>query len=177
MSVIERANQFFADRFPRWQLYFLALRYIFIFFDIVLLAALIFVARKGLRFRPHVHPSHTRRKRIFTLADELLRRRWNAIVEGVKRGTPEAWKNAVIDADKLVDDALQGLGLPGAHTADRLSQIRPGELASLDRVLRAHRLRNNLVHTPGFAVTPDEAKKALLDFQAFLKEVNVIARK
>lgn len=177
MGILERANQFFSERTDRWLLYFVAFRYIFIFLDIVVLTALIVVARKAVRFRPRVHPEHTHRKRALTLADESMRRRWNAIVEAVKRGTPAAWKNAVIDADKLVDDALQGMGLPGAHTADRLSKIHPGELASLDRVLRAHRLRNNLVHTPGFEITPDEAKKALLDFQAFLREIKVIPAK
>lgn len=37
-----------------------------------------------------------------------------------------------------------------------------------------HRMRNDLVHTPGFVLSLEDAKMALEGYEAFLKELEVI---
>jgi hypothetical protein len=64
--------------------------------------------------------------------------------------------------------------IPGEHLADRLSNLDQDDIKSMNRVWRAHRLRNDLVHTPGFAVSPSDAQQAMDDYEAFLKEMEVI---
>lgn len=157
-----------------WLALFRFVRVMFIVLDVALFVLFAVVVKKGLRFRPHIHPGKAPPSRVLTLRDALVRERWNAIVEKARAGGADAMKIALIEADKLVDDLLKQMGLQGEHMADRLSQIAPEELRSLDRLERAHRLRNTVVHTPGFMVTAQEAEQALLDYQAFLKEVKTL---
>lgn len=142
--------------------------------DAILILVFIGVFFASLKYRPKLRPSHTPVRRIFTIRDAIVMERWQSITAKAKGGTPDANKVAIIDADKLVDDILKQLGLQGEHMADRLEKLSSDEVRSLDRIWRAHRLRNNLVHTPGFQLTLSEAKKALEDYEAFLKEVKVL---
>jgi hypothetical protein len=41
----------------------------------------------------------------------------------------------------------------------------------IDKVFDAHRLRNELAHTPGYSMTSVQAEKALFAFRDFLKEL------
>ena len=83
-------------------------------------------------------------------------------------------KLAIIDADGLVDDVLKQMGLPGEHFADRLARLTPEELKTFDKVWTAHRVRNDLVHTPGFALGLDEARRVMKSYEAFLIEIKAI---
>jgi hypothetical protein len=149
-------------------------RALFLMLDVVLFVGLVFAISKGLPFRPKLAPHTTSVKRTFTLRDALAKERWEDIAKRAAAGSPDLMKLAIIEADKLVDDTLKRLGLQGEHMADRLQQVRPEEIRSLNALWAAHRLRNELVHTPGFSASPEEFKKALAGYEAFLREVKVL---
>lgn len=149
---------------------------IFITLDLVLLWLFVFSFMRALPFRPKLKPGGGggEHEKILTLEDELLVERWNAVKEKFEAEVPDVWKLAVIEADKLVDDALKKLGLEGEHMADRLEQLSKEEVKSLPRLWKAHRMRNNMVHTPGFTITKSEAKEIEGDYEAFLKEIKLL---
>lgn len=151
-----------------------SMRAFFFFLDLVLAVAFLATFIVSLKYRPHLRPSYGHAKKTLTLRDELMKERWAAIVKKASEGAPDALKISVIDGDKLADDVLKQLGLAGEHMADRLEKLSSQELKSLDRLWRAHRLRNNLVHTPGFQISISEARKAIEDYESFLKEVKVL---
>ena len=99
---------------------------------------------------------------------------WEKVVKKFVSGTPEGITLAVIEADKIVDDALKNLGLDGEHMADRLGQLSEEEVKGLDALWRAHRLRNNLVHSPDFKVSIEDAERALDAFENFLKQIKAL---
>lgn len=157
-----------------WQQAYEIARGVFIFLDAVLLGVFIFSFLRAVPFRPRIHPEHGKPKKIYTLEDAALRAQWEEVTRKVRSGSGDALKLAVVEADKVVDDALKQLGFEGDHMADRLEDLSEGEVHTLPRVWRAHRLRNNLVHTPGFQVSPSEAKGAIADYEAFLKEIKLL---
>jgi hypothetical protein len=154
-------------------LYYIAV-VIFVVLDIMLFVGFVYAFRKSWALRPPTNPFRRHAKKIFTLEDELFLERWMEITKKVASGVPDSIRLALIDADKLTDDVLKQFGLEGEHMADRLEQIHPDELRSLERLWRAHRIRNELVHTPGFYLSPEAARNTLDDFEAFLKEVKVL---
>ena len=101
----------------------------------------------------------------------VILKHWANIVRRANTGTPENLRLAVLEADALVDYFLRYAGYQGEHMADRLSQILPGEVKSLERLWASHRLRNDLAHTPGYRISGAEAKEALIAFRDFLKEL------
>ena len=58
--------------------------------------------------------------------------------------------------------------------AERLRRINPHQLTSLDELWEAHKIRNDIVHTPGYIVTPELAKKVLRNYERVLKELEAI---
>src|SRR3989344_1992025 len=151
-----------------------AIRAIIVFLDLILLIWFIAVFIVSLKYRPRLRPSRGAIKKTFTLRDAVLKERWQNVRRKAAIGSPDALKVAIIDADKIVDDSLKQLGLGGEHMADRLEKIMPHEIRSLSRLWRAHRVRNNLVHTPDFIIKAAEARKTLEDYEAFLKEVKLL---
>ena len=149
-------------------------RVVLILVDAMLLFGTVYAFFKGLAYRPHLDVNATPLKRVLTLRSVAFQERWRSILEKFQGASPESIRLAVIDADSLVDDALKQMGIPGDHMADRLSQFSPEEISSLNSVWRAHRYRNEIVHTPGFAVSPEDAQEALGQYEAFLKELNVL---
>ena len=157
-----------------WIRYFYFLKWFFIGYDLLILGGIAYSIYQFLPFRPKLHPHVESERRVINLAETVMRERWDKVAKKFALGTPEAITLAVIEADKIVDDALKSLGLEGEHMADRLEQLSSDEVKSLDAVWRAHRLRNNLVHSPDFKASPEESEKALDSFERFLKEVKAL---
>jgi hypothetical protein len=104
-------------------------------------------------------------------SNPVILKHWTEIVQRANTGTPENLRWAVLEADSLVDLALKELRLPGDTMADRLANFRSEQIKSLDKLWDAHRLRNELAHTPGFKLSTKQAERALIAFRDFLKEI------
>jgi len=143
--------------------------------SVALIGGIIYTIREGWEFRPHFSTDTTPpKKKTMTLRDEVFRGRWEKILGRANMESLESMKLAVIDGDKMVDDVLKRLGLQGQHMADRLDQLSDDDYFTLTGLWRAHRLRNNIVHTPGFEVSTHELWRAVEDYKAFLEELQVI---
>jgi hypothetical protein len=104
----------------------------------------------------------------------VLRDRWNTILSHLDSVRESDWKHAVMEADKLVDDSLARAGFGGATFGDRLSNIKPGTLLSLDGVWWAHKIRNRLAHEIDYFLRYTEARQAVGYYEAALAELQLI---
>ncbi len=141
---------------------------------ILLLWGTIYAMWRGWPYRAKFRLESTGAKKVLTLRDAMLKERWELIIRKFSLGTPESMRLAVIEADALVDLVLKGMEIQGEHLADRLSNLEAEDMESMSRIWRAHRMRNDLVHTPGFTLAAQDAKMALDDYEAFLKELEVL---
>ena len=158
-----------------WTQAYEIVRGIFIFLDGVLLIVFLFSFVKAWPFRPKIRPEHGEYKKTYTLEDAALKERWASVIKKTATDSPDSLKLAIIEADKVVDDALKQLGLEGEHMADRLEQLSGDEVRTLSHLWRAHRVRNNLVHTPGFELSKEHAMMVIKDYELFLKEIKLLA--
>lgn len=149
-------------------------RIIFVILDIALLWVFLYSMREGLKYRPPMKPEGKRKKQILTLRNVVIEDRWRLIVKKFDTASPDTMRIAIIEADALADEVLKQMGMPGEHMADRLENLSSEDLPSLDRLWRAHKIRNNLVHSPGFEISGNEAQRTIEDYTAFLKEVGII---
>lgn len=176
MEIIQ-ALQNLSERFLDipWRRIFFALRYIFIVLDVILVALFIYVFFKALKFRPPlVFNPAARAKKKKPLKDEKLIKRWQEILRKAESAPPQSLTLGVIEADGLVDDVLKKMNLPGEHMADRLERLAARDLKSINKLWQAHRIRNDLVHTPGFVLNVADAKRVLTDYESFLKEIGIL---
>lgn len=142
--------------------------------DAALVGGIIYVLRKSWPLRPSFSAGKEGGRRILTARDAMFVKKWREIEAKAAGELPEASKLAIIEADKFVDDILKKIGLPGEHMADRLDNLPAAEMRSIEKFWYAHRLRNNIVHTPGFEVSPQEARKAMEGYRAFLEELGIL---
>src|SRR3989344_1898339 len=100
---------------------------------------------------------------------------WQEIKNFAESVRDSEWKLAVIEADKVVDDALKAKGLPGDSMGERLMMIKPNELLSLQDLWDAHKLRNLIVHDTSYNVTHEQATAAVDSFGRTLRELGFIS--
>ena len=95
---------------------------------------------------------------------------WYDITELAK--DPKTSPMSIINADKLLDEALKCLGFSGNTMAERLISAKR-QIKSKDQVWSAHKLRNKLVHETSKNASKSEIKIALSGYHKAFKELGV----
>ncbi len=106
------------------------------------------------------------------ISKPLVIEKWQAI-EMSSRSGAAGLKQAINDADKLLDYVLKGIGMPGETLADRLRRAE-SRLSDKNSVWRAHKLRNSLAHDVGFDLVSSQAREALADFRRALVDLGAL---
>jgi hypothetical protein len=112
--------------------------------------------------------SRLARRRPSKLDTKYFQNQWMELLARVK--TPEGMMLAVIDADKLLDEALKKHHLKGKTMGERLVSAQR-LLSDNDAVWYAHKLRNRLVHEPNVRLKKKEARNALAGFRQGLRDL------
>lgn len=83
-------------------------------------------------------------------------------------------KFAIIAADSLMDKILGMAGYEGENLGDRLKNIEPSDLDSLNDLWEAHKIRNRIAHEAGYKISKEDAEKALSNFEKALRELEFV---
>lgn len=102
---------------------------------------------------------------------EKYRLRWLQIEQKLSRDETLTHQMSVLDADKLLDQALKDKGTQGTTMGDRMKQIN---WSNADAVWSAHKLRNRIAHESDVKVDYDTARRALTGFKQGLKDIGAI---
>lgn len=82
---------------------------------------------------------------------------------------------AVMQADILLDRALQFYRIPGTTLGERLKAATPRlSQPVLDAAWRAHKVRNRLAHELHANITEREAQQTMNDFRTVLKNLELL---
>lgn len=103
-----------------------------------------------------------------------LNARWDEIERHINSTREAEWKFAVIEADKLVDELLKSSGFLGDTMGERLMNIQPGQLTTLQGLWEAHKIRNRLVHDVNYFLRYTEAKRAVSLYEKTLRELQAL---
>lgn len=126
------------------------------------LAVLFFASRYGKRFGVHRQ----------VLNQDYFFDKWFALLAKVKN-SDDGMILAVIDADKLLDEALKRRHFRGKTMGERLVSAQRS-INDNDAVWYAHKLRNRLVHEPDVRLKKSEAQTALAGFKKGLQDLGAL---
>lgn len=104
---------------------------------------------------------------------EKYRSRWMSIETRLKRDDENSHIVCVLDADKLLDQALRERGLVGKTMAERMKQCQ-GKWTNGNGVWAAHKLRNRLAHEADARIDYERARQALIAYKQGLKDIGAI---
>lgn len=96
-----------------------------------------------------------------------------AIEQQLKPNEPSSYHLSVLNADKLVDQALRERGIKGETMGERMKNAVT-MFSDRNGIWTAHKLRNVIAHEPEARVTYEEAKCALGNFRKALKDLGAI---
>lgn len=104
---------------------------------------------------------------------EKYRMKWLAIEKRLDRNNTASLPMVILDADKLLDQALKERGIKGETMGERMKTVKD-TWSNANGVWGAHKLRNQIAHEADVAVSYDDARRALGAFKQALKDVGAI---
>ena len=104
---------------------------------------------------------------------EQYRIKYLEIENSLKREDVSSYSMSVLNADKLLHQAMRDLGISGVTMGDRL-KAAANRFSDLNKLWSAHKLRNNIAHEVGFKLTYDDARYAVASFKRALKDLGAI---
>ncbi len=128
-------------------------------FGVVVFAVLIFLSRSVYRRLP---------KRMKQLRNQ---QKWSELQKFCKK--PETWPDAVIAADKLLDDILKRRRFKGKSMGERIVSAQR-TLSDNDAVWFAHNLAKKTKEDDAPQLKEGDVKKALLGFRQALRDLGAL---
>jgi len=99
---------------------------------------------------------------------------WEKVLSYAKRGDEDGLRLAIIEADKILDEALSVAGINGLDTGDRLKKLTKDQFPEIDGVWQVHKLRNRLTHQADFHLPKELAREALKIYERALRSLKVL---
>lgn len=116
---------------------------------------------------------HEKAREMRTAAVQPQPTRFEHITELMRSENQNDWRQAIIEADILLDETLLAQGYLGATLADKLEQA--GEhIAAIQDAWDAHRVRNEIAHQGSqYDLTERIARGAIARYEAVFRELGV----
>lgn len=113
-------------------------------------------------------------RREFAPQDRVqLLKRWKTVEELLRRPDESSYKLAVLEADKLLDHALQSAHFGGENFRERITAAS-AQYPALRNAWPAHRIRNQLVHEPSYRLNRGQASRAVSQFKDALRKLGAL---
>jgi hypothetical protein len=112
-------------------------------------------------------------KRGGVLDVDKYRVRWLSIEQSLDKANEASCHMAILNADKLVDQAMKDKGVSGNTMGERL-KAASSSFTNRNDIWEAHKLRNKIAHEPDFRVGYDRSRRALAGFKRALKDLGAI---
>ena len=101
---------------------------------------------------------------------KTVQNRWSIVQTMTSQGG-NGLRQAIMEADKLLDYVLQGKGYRGDTMAERMRSANR-EFSRRNDVWAAHKLRNALVHEVDFDLVPSQVKQSIKAYERAIKDLD-----
>lgn len=103
--------------------------------------------------------------------DRAMAHRWDSATKHINSDNPNDWKQAIIEADIMLDFLLDKLGYRGESIGEKLKRVSTGDMQSLNDAWEAHKVRNQIAHEgSSFNLTHHDAKNVISKYRKVFEE-------
>jgi len=104
-----------------------------------------------------------------------VNKRWQHIESLAEGASASEWREAIIEADIMLDDALAQHGYVGDGVGEKLRAVEPSEFNTLQDAWEAHKVRNQIAHEgSAFNLSEALAQRTIARYAAVFRELKVI---
>ncbi len=101
--------------------------------------------------------------------------RWEHIKELSDDTSASAWREAIIEADILLDETLTRAGYSGDSVSEKLKSADRINFSSLQDAWEAHKVRNQIAHEgSAFDLTESLARRTIARYESVFREFKII---
>jgi len=105
------------------------------------------------------------------LDDITDRSRWRHVQELINSGHESDWRQAIIEADIMLDEILMEQGYVGDTVSDKLKQVNPSRFGTLQDAWTAHKVRNDIAHQGSqYQLTEHTAHRTIAHYENVFRE-------
>lgn len=97
--------------------------------------------------------------------------RWGHIMQLIESGQESDWRQAIIEADIMLDELLDRLGYQGESLGEKLRAVNPAHFHTLNNAWEAHRVRNEIAHKgSSYQLSEHLAHRTIANYEAVFRE-------
>ena len=101
--------------------------------------------------------------------------RWREVVEHVNSESENDWRQAILEADVMLDDAITRKGYAGEGLGEKMKQVQRSDINSIDDAWEAHKMRNRVAHEgSSLELTQREARRIINLYERVFRELGYI---
>lgn len=101
--------------------------------------------------------------------------RWEHIEGLVGSTNPNDWRQAIIEADIMLDDMLTKQGYEGESVGEKLKAVEPADFGTLNDAWEAHKVRNQIAHQgTGFDLSETLLRRTIARYESVFREFQLL---
>jgi hypothetical protein len=101
--------------------------------------------------------------------------RWAHIKTLIASASSSDWRQAVIEADIMLEEMLRAIGYDGSTIGDMLKNVDPADFLTLEEAWEAHKVRNQIAHRGlEFQLERNQAERTVGLYEKVFKEFNYL---
>jgi hypothetical protein len=101
----------------------------------------------------------------------VLAERWATVQKHILSDNSNDWRQAILEADIMLEDVLTSLGYRGEGIGEKLKRVEKGDMATLDQAWEAHKIRNQVAHEgSSFNLSQFQAQRVINQYKEVFEE-------
>lgn len=101
--------------------------------------------------------------------------RWVHIRALLGSAATSDWRQAIIEADIMLEEMLRAIGYDGVTIGDMLKNVDPADFLTLEKAWEAHKVRNQIAHRGmDFRVDRNDAERVIKMYEDVFREFNYL---
>lgn len=97
--------------------------------------------------------------------------KWEHVTRLMGSRNSSDWRQAIVEADIILDEMLIAMGYEGESIGEKLKKIEPSDFITLNKAWEAHKVRNKIAHSGSdFSLSKDQAEKTIKMYQQVFDE-------
>ena len=106
---------------------------------------------------------------------EVTNPKWARILNQIESLNQNDWKQAILEADNILAEILEKMGLHGESIGDKLKSVEKSDFITLDSAWEAHKVRNQIAHEgSSFILTERHARQVIDMYRTVFEEFHII---
>ena len=102
---------------------------------------------------------------------KVINKQWENVMSHMNSANENDWRQAIIEADIMLDSMLTKIGYDGDTVAEKLKNVEENDFVTLNKAWEAHKIRNRIAHDGSkFKINREEAERVIDLFEQVFKE-------